>query len=65
MRFKDIDPLGAGLREEILRQQSNPDSRFDLFEQPTGEGLQAYIKDLKMVSDLADAALSDFDVQEN
>lgn len=43
LKFEKPDPLGAGIREEIRRQQANPESAIDLFDRPTGEELQAYL----------------------
>lgn len=41
--FDKIDSLGAGLREEILRQKLSA-SAINLFEQPTESEMTAYIE---------------------
>ena len=55
--FDKPDPLGAGIREEIKRQRNNPESYIDIFERPTGEQLQDYLKQL-MAVEIGSTALS-------
>lgn len=62
--FIPPDPLGAGIREEIKRQQENPVSRIDLFDRPTGEQLQDYLKQL-MAVEIGGTALAGFELQED
>ena len=61
--FTAIDPLGAGISEEIHRMQNDPNSAIDLFDRPTGEELQDYLKNL-MAIDMGDTAQMSFEIQE-
>lgn len=49
--FRKPDPLGAGIREEIARQQANPESAIDLFDRPTGEELENYLENILAIDD--------------
>ena len=61
--FSHIDPLGGGISEEIRRMQNDPNSAIDLFDRPTGEELQAYLKNLMAVEVESTMPLG-FDTQE-
>lgn len=62
LTFEKPDPLGAGVREEIARQQANPESAIDLFARPTGEELQAYLSAMIGETAVADALQDDLEL---
>lgn len=62
LSFEKPDPLGAGIREEIARQQANPESAIDLYARPTGEELQEYLSAMIGEIAVADAAADDLEL---
>lgn len=43
--FKPVDPLGDGLREEILAEQNDPD-HIDLNDRPSEDELVSYLQSI-------------------